>query len=46
MFYKLVEIEEENKNRYTFIYKKGQKIPLKDLERQILKVKNKDGAKE
>ncbi|MBA7471653.1 Phosphoadenosine phosphosulfate reductase [subsurface metagenome] len=46
MFYKLVEIEEENKNRYTFIYKNGQKIPLRDLERQILKEKNKDGGSE
>ena len=37
MFYKLVKVEEENKNKYTFIYKNGQKIPLRDLERQILK---------
>jgi len=42
MFYKLVEIEEENKNRYTFIYKKGQKIILNDLEGHILKEKNSD----
>ncbi len=40
MFYKLVKVEEKNKNRYTFIYKNGQKIPLRDLERQILKAEN------
>ena len=37
MFYKLAEIEDQNKNRYTFIYKRGQKTTLRDLERQILK---------
>lgn len=37
IFYKLAKIEKENKNGYTFIYKNGQKIPLKDLEKQILK---------
>lgn len=44
MFYKLVEVEEENKNRFTFIYKNGHKIPLRDLERQILKGKNRGGG--
>jgi len=37
MFYKLVKVEDENKNGYTFLYKNGQKIPLRDLERQILR---------
>lgn len=46
MFYKLVEIEEENKNRYTFIYKNGQKIPLLDLEVQILEENNRDRGSE
>ena len=36
MFYKLVELEEGNKSGFTFIYKNGQRIPLRDLERQIL----------
>ena len=39
MFYKLVKLEEDNNNRYTFLYKDGKKIPLKDLEKQILKEK-------
>lgn len=39
MFHKLVKIEEESKNRYTFIYKNGKKLPLKKLERQILTAK-------
>jgi len=37
LFHKLGEIEEESKNRYTFIYKNGKKIPLKKLEQQILR---------
>jgi len=37
MFCKLIDVEESNKNRFTFLYKNGQKIPLKKLERQILK---------
>jgi 3'-phosphoadenosine 5'-phosphosulfate sulfotransferase (PAPS reductase)/FAD synthetase len=41
MFRKLVKLEERNKTGYTFLYKNGQKIPLRDLERQILKVANK-----
>lgn len=41
MFHKLVKVEKENKNRYTFLYKNGQKIPLGDLERQILRETNK-----
>jgi 3'-phosphoadenosine 5'-phosphosulfate sulfotransferase (PAPS reductase)/FAD synthetase len=40
LYNKLVEVEEENKNRFTFIYKSGHKIPLRDLEKQILKEKN------
>lgn len=43
MFYKLVEVEEENKNRYTFIYKNSQKLPLRELEKQILKGENRGG---
>jgi 3'-phosphoadenosine 5'-phosphosulfate sulfotransferase (PAPS reductase)/FAD synthetase len=39
MFNKLVKVEEQNKNRYTFLYKDGRKIPLKKLEKQILKEK-------
>ena len=31
MFHRLVEVEEENKGRYTFIYENGKKIPLKEL---------------
>jgi len=37
MFYKLIMVEDENKNGYTFIYKNGQKISLRDLEKEILK---------
>lgn len=44
MFYKLVKVEEENKNRYTFIYKNGQKLPLRELEKQILKGENRRGG--
>ena len=40
MFYKLLKVEEENKNRYTFIYKNGQKLPLIELEKTILKGEN------
>jgi len=36
MFKKLARVEKENKNRYTFLYKKGRKIPLESLEKQIL----------
>jgi hypothetical protein len=35
MFHKLVNVEEQNKNGYTFIYKDGQKIPLKDLGEKL-----------
>lgn len=35
MFYKLVEVEEENKGRYTFIYENGQKISLKELAKTL-----------
>jgi 3'-phosphoadenosine 5'-phosphosulfate sulfotransferase (PAPS reductase)/FAD synthetase len=37
MFRKLVKVEDENKNRYTFLYRDGKKIPLRKLEKQILK---------
>ena len=37
IFHKLVKLEEESKSGYTFLYKNGQKIPLKDLEKGILK---------
>lgn len=36
MFHKLSDIEKQNKNRYTFIYKNGKKVPLLKLEKQIL----------
>jgi len=36
LFHKLGRIEEESKNRYTFIYKNGEKIPLRKLEQRIL----------
>ena len=39
MFYKLADVEKENKKRYTFLYKNGQKIPLANLEKQILNKK-------
>lgn len=39
MFYKLADVEKESKNRYTFLYKNGQKIPLANLEKQILNKK-------
>ena len=41
IFHKLVNLEEANKNRYTFIYKNGEKLPLKKLEKQILREKKK-----
>ena len=31
MFRKLVKVEEQNRNGYTFLYKNGQRIPLKTL---------------
>jgi len=40
MFKKLAKVEKDNKNRYTFLYKKGRKIPLHSLEKQILKEEN------
>jgi 3'-phosphoadenosine 5'-phosphosulfate sulfotransferase (PAPS reductase)/FAD synthetase len=39
MFRKLANVEKENKNRYTFLYKNGQKIPLRILEKKILSKK-------
>jgi hypothetical protein len=39
IYYKLVDIEDNNKNRYTFIYKNGRKKSLRNLEKQILKEK-------
>jgi 3'-phosphoadenosine 5'-phosphosulfate sulfotransferase (PAPS reductase)/FAD synthetase len=41
IFHKLVNVEEANKNRYTFIFKNGEKLPLKKLEKQILREKRK-----
>jgi hypothetical protein len=38
MFRRLSEIEAESKNRYTFIYRNGRRIPLKELEEQILRI--------
>jgi len=37
MFNRLIEVEEKNKSGYTFIYKKGQRISLKDLAKAIKK---------
>jgi 3'-phosphoadenosine 5'-phosphosulfate sulfotransferase (PAPS reductase)/FAD synthetase len=39
MFKKLANVEKENKNRYTFLYKESRKIPLTSLEKQILSEK-------
>lgn len=36
MFRKLVKLEEANKNGYTFLYKNGQRIPLRDVEKKVL----------
>lgn len=47
MFYKLCEVEKENGYRFTYLYKGGQKFPLKNLEEQILsyeKLKHKQDA--
>ncbi len=41
MFYKLAEVEDGNKNGYTFLYKDGQKKSLRSLEIQILEKKRK-----
>lgn len=35
MFLKLVEVEEKSKSGYTFIYKDGRRIPLKELAKVI-----------
>jgi 3'-phosphoadenosine 5'-phosphosulfate sulfotransferase (PAPS reductase)/FAD synthetase len=35
MFLKLVEVEEKSKSGYTFIYKDGRRIPLKELVKTI-----------
>ena len=34
MFLKLVDVERQNKNGYTFLYEKGQRIPLKTLMKE------------
>ncbi len=39
IFFKLVEVEKENKSGYTFIHKDGQRIPLKELAKTIEKEK-------
>jgi 3'-phosphoadenosine 5'-phosphosulfate sulfotransferase (PAPS reductase)/FAD synthetase len=31
MFYKLVKVEKQNRNGYTYLYKNGERIPLKTL---------------
>jgi 3'-phosphoadenosine 5'-phosphosulfate sulfotransferase (PAPS reductase)/FAD synthetase len=31
MFYKLVKVEEQNRNSYTFLFKNGERIPLRSL---------------
>lgn len=36
LYRKLVKIEDETGERYTFLFKKGKKIPLSELENQIL----------
>jgi len=35
MFYKLVEVEELNRNKYTFLYENGHKKPLRSIERDL-----------
>ena len=35
MFFKLVGVEEESKSGFTFIYEKGQKIPLLDIAKNL-----------
>lgn len=35
IYYKLMEVEENNKHGFTFIYENGERISLKDLEREI-----------
>lgn len=42
MFEKLARVEKENKSRYTFLYKKGRKIPLRILEKKILREKSQE----
>jgi 3'-phosphoadenosine 5'-phosphosulfate sulfotransferase (PAPS reductase)/FAD synthetase len=41
MFLKLAEVEEKSKSGYTFIYKDGRRIPLKELVRTIKSEKQK-----
>lgn len=38
LFYKLCEVEESNRNGFTFVYEAGTKIPLKELAEKIEKV--------
>jgi len=35
MFHKLVEVEELNRNKYTFLYENGHKKPLRTIEREL-----------
>lgn len=37
MFKKLSIVEDENKSGYTFLYKNGKRISLRELEKKILK---------
>ncbi len=39
MYRKLSKVEEDNRFRYTYLYKDGTRIPLRDLEKKILKEK-------
>jgi len=40
LFYKLAGLEQQSKTTYTFLYKKGEKISLRDLEKDILRERN------
>ena len=42
MFRKLARVEKANKNGYTFLYKKGSRISLQDLEERILDEKKRE----
>jgi len=37
MFNRLADVERENKGRFTFIYEKGQKVPLRKLAKDLEK---------
>ena len=45
LFFRLVETETNNKSGYTFIYEKGQKIPLSKIAEEIEeRIKNRNSA--